>query len=40
MEAVDYYISHMGGNKRRIRHSGDMQRYEAMTLFHWGFFFG
>ena len=38
MEAVDYYISHGGGNKRRIRHSGDMERYEAMTVFHWGFF--
>ena len=38
MEVVDYYISHGGGNKRKIRQSGDMQRYERMTLFHWRFF--
>jgi hypothetical protein len=38
MEVVDYYISHGGGNKRRIRHSGDMQRYEHMIGYHWRFF--
>ncbi|GAB5453484.1 MAG: hypothetical protein Hals2KO_38120 [Halioglobus sp.] len=38
MEAVDYYISHLGGNKRRIRLTGDSQRYESMIRFHWQFF--
>jgi len=38
MEIVDYYISHMGGNKRRIRRSGDTARYESMIRFHWRFF--
>lgn len=38
MEIIDYYISHFGGNKRRIRHSGNPERYEAMTRFHWLFF--
>jgi hypothetical protein len=38
MEAIDYYISHFGGNKARIRRSGDMDKYERMVLFHWKFF--
>lgn len=38
MEAVDYYISHMGGNKKRIRLTGDDERYENMMRFHWLFF--
>lgn len=38
MEIIDYYISHFGGNKRSIRHSGNTERYEAMTRFHWRFF--
>ncbi|MDX1734690.1 MAG: hypothetical protein R3228_09990 [Halioglobus sp.] len=38
IETVDYYISHMGGNKRRIRLAGDMDRYETMVRFHWRFF--
>lgn len=38
MEIVDYYISHFGGQKARIRRSGDMARYESMIRFHWLFF--
>jgi hypothetical protein len=38
IETVDYYISHLGGNKRKIRKSGDSHRYEAMLRFHWRFF--
>jgi len=37
VEIVDYYLSHFGGNKAKIRASGDAQRYEAMMLFHWRF---
>ncbi len=38
MEIIDYYISHLGGNKKKIRATGDTARYEAMTRFHWQFF--
>ena len=38
MEVFDYYISHFGGNKARIRARGDSERYEKMTLLHWNFF--
>jgi hypothetical protein len=38
MEIIDYYISHFGGNKSKIRASGNAQRYEAMIRFHWQFF--
>lgn len=38
IEVVDYYISHFGGNKAKIRATGNMERYEAMMQFHWLFF--
>ena len=38
MEIIDFYISHLGGNKRKIRATGNTHRYEAMTRFHWQFF--
>lgn len=38
MEMVDYYISHLGGNKRKIRLSGNDVGYERMIWFHWQFF--
>ncbi len=38
MEVVDIYLSHLGGNKRQIRASGDHDRYEAMMEWHWRFF--
>jgi hypothetical protein len=38
MEVIDYYISHFGGNKKKIRATGNTERYEAMIRFHWQFF--
>lgn len=38
IEIVDYYISHFGGQKARIRRSGDMARYERFMAIHWTFF--
>jgi hypothetical protein len=38
VEIIDYYISHLGGNKQKIRATGNMLRHEAMTRFHWQFF--
>ncbi|MCB0219048.1 MAG: hypothetical protein KDH09_05080 [Chrysiogenetes bacterium] len=38
MEAVDYYLSHFGGNKEKIKKTGDMERYEKMIRVHWKFF--
>jgi hypothetical protein len=38
LEIIDFYISHMGGNKKKIRATGNMQRYETMIRFHWQFF--
>jgi hypothetical protein len=38
MEIIDYYLSHLGGNKRKIRATGNAARYEAMTRLHWQFF--
>ncbi|MCC5867025.1 MAG: hypothetical protein JJU27_00825 [Gammaproteobacteria bacterium] len=38
IEICDYYISHLGGNKRRIRETGDMVRYEQAIHRHWWFF--
>ncbi|MCC7489140.1 MAG: hypothetical protein IT485_05775 [Gammaproteobacteria bacterium] len=35
IEIMDYYMSHFGGNKYRIRASGDMVRYEHMVHRHW-----
>lgn len=34
MEAIDIYLSHLGGNKAGIRRSGDMARYERMVRHH------
>ncbi len=38
IEVVDFYLSHFGGNKRKIRDSGDMQSYERHIHMHWWFF--
>ena len=38
LEVVDYYVSHFGGNKERIRNTGNMARYDSMISFHWSFF--
>lgn len=37
IEILDYYLSHFGGNKRRIRAAGNNQRYERMIRIHWKF---
>ena len=34
IEAVDYYLAHFGGNKEKIRQSGDMVRYEKLIHIH------
>lgn len=38
VEILDYYMSHFGGNKRKIRDTGDMQKYESFMHKHWWFF--
>ncbi|MCP5057031.1 MAG: hypothetical protein GY937_09950 [bacterium] len=37
MEIVDIHLSHLGGNKKRIRSSGDMELYERKMGQHWAF---
>jgi hypothetical protein len=34
MEAIDIYLSHLGGNKAGIRRTGDLARYERMVRHH------
>jgi hypothetical protein len=38
MEAVDIWLSHLSGNKAKIRATGDMDRYEQVMRWHWTFF--
>ena len=38
MEAIDYWISHFGGNKTRLRKAGDPERFEKIVQWHWKFF--
>jgi len=38
VEIIDFYMSHFGGNKRKIRDSGDMEKYERYMQRHWWFF--
>jgi Predicted integral membrane protein (DUF2269) len=38
MEAVDIYLSHLGGNKKLIRASGNEDAYERAMSWHWIFF--
>lgn len=37
IEIFDYHISHFGGNKIKIRESGDMNKYERAVNSHWWF---
>lgn len=37
MEAIDYWVSHFGGNKTKLRKAGDQQRFEAIVQWHWKF---
>jgi len=38
VEIVDYYLSHFGGNKHRVRMTGDKEAYERAMQQHWLFF--
>jgi hypothetical protein len=38
MEIADVYLSHLGGNKARVRASGDTARYQRLMDLHWLFF--
>jgi len=38
MEAFDIYLAHLGGNKARVRATGDTERYERVMAWHWTFF--
>ncbi|TNC83955.1 MAG: hypothetical protein CSH49_20080 [Alcanivorax sp.] len=38
IEIADYWLSHMGGNKYRIRASGDAEKYQRYIQHHWHFF--
>ena len=37
VEVMDYHLAHFGGNKEKIRETGDMQAYEAAIHTHWWF---
>ncbi len=37
MEAFDVYLAHLGGNKNRIRRTGDTARHEQVMGWHWTF---
>ncbi len=37
METIDYWLAHFGGNKRRIRRTGDLEKYERTMARHWLF---
>jgi len=38
IECMDYYLSHFGGNKHRLRKRGDAGAYERSVNRHWMFF--
>ncbi|WP_116367315.1 hypothetical protein [Parahaliea mediterranea] len=37
IEVLDYHLSHFGGNKAKIRATGDSEKYEAAIHQHWYF---
>lgn len=37
LEILDYYLTHFGGNKRRVRETGDKVAYELAVQRHWLF---
>ena len=37
MEAFDIYLAHLGGNKARVRATGDAERHERVMEWHWTF---
>lgn len=38
IEVADYWLSHMGGNKYRIRRTGTPEKYQRYIQHHWLFF--
>jgi len=38
MEAIDIYLSHLGGNKDRLLAAGDSEHFERIMHLHWIFF--
>jgi hypothetical protein len=38
MEALDIWLSHLGGSKARLAARGDAERYEQVMEWHWRFF--
>jgi len=38
IEIVDYWLSHMGGNKHRLRKQGATEKYQNYIRHHWTFF--
>ncbi|MBL8628174.1 MAG: hypothetical protein JNM81_01000 [Rhodospirillaceae bacterium] len=38
IEITDYYLSHFGGNKHKLRKAGSAQDYERGIQLHWWFF--
>jgi len=37
MEAIDVWLAHLGGNKERVRATGDTERHERVMDLHWRF---
>lgn len=37
VEVIDYYLTHLGGNKAKIRENGDGAGHERMVMLHWRF---
>ncbi len=37
MEVIDVWLAHMGGNKAKVRATGDTERYERVMAWHWRF---
>ena len=37
MEVLDVYLAHGGGNKAKVRATGDTERHERMMDWHWLF---
>jgi len=38
MEAIDVWLSHLGGSKAHLAKQGDDERYEQVMEWHWKFF--
>lgn len=38
IEIFDYWLSHLGGNKTRVRKQNDPQKFDRFIRYHWLFF--